>query len=167
MSLSETSGGALTGLALASAEAAALAAAAAPASAGPTQEKCFGVALAGKNDCAAGPGTTCAGTSRLDYQGSSWKLVPAGTCAALKLSGDRTGSPAAAEARPAELIHRGPETFRSGPVKPGAKIHVRHPTRRPPAWRPAPASASSSSIATNCWRPCRRSTFSRFMPRTT
>ncbi|WP_417606073.1 DUF2282 domain-containing protein [Oceanimonas baumannii] len=43
-------------------------------------EKCFGVAMAGQNDCAAGPGTTCAGTSKIDYQGNSWKLVPAGTC---------------------------------------------------------------------------------------
>ena len=43
-------------------------------------EKCFGVALAGRNDCAAGPGTTCAGTSKVDYQGNAWKLVPAGTC---------------------------------------------------------------------------------------
>lgn len=44
------------------------------------QEKCFGVALKGKNDCAAGPGTSCAGTSTVDYQGNAWKLVPAGTC---------------------------------------------------------------------------------------
>ncbi len=44
------------------------------------QEKCFGVSLAGKNDCAAGPGTTCAGTSKVDYQGDAWKLVPKGTC---------------------------------------------------------------------------------------
>ena len=51
--------------------------AAKPASA---KEKCFGVALAGKNDCAAGPGTTCAGTSAKNYQGNSWKYVPAGTC---------------------------------------------------------------------------------------
>lgn len=43
-------------------------------------EKCYGVAKAGKNDCAAGPGTTCAGTSTRDYQGNAWKLVPAGTC---------------------------------------------------------------------------------------
>ncbi|NBE07681.1 BufA1 family periplasmic bufferin-type metallophore [Paragemmobacter ruber] len=43
-------------------------------------EKCYGVALAGENDCAAGPGTTCAGTSTTDYQGNAWKLVPAGTC---------------------------------------------------------------------------------------
>lgn len=43
-------------------------------------EKCYGVALAGKNDCAAGPGTTCAGTAKRDYQGNAWKYVPAGTC---------------------------------------------------------------------------------------
>lgn len=43
-------------------------------------EKCFGVALAGQNDCAAGPGTTCSGTSTVDYQGNAWKLVPTGTC---------------------------------------------------------------------------------------
>ena len=44
------------------------------------KEKCYGVALKGQNDCAAGPGTTCPGTSRIDYQGNSWKLVPKGTC---------------------------------------------------------------------------------------
>jgi uncharacterized membrane protein len=47
-------------------------------------EKCYGVSMAGKNDCAAGPGTTCAGTSKMDYQGNAWKYVPAGTCATLK-----------------------------------------------------------------------------------
>ena len=46
----------------------------------PANEKCFGVSLAGENDCAAGPGTTCAGTSTVDYQGNAWTLVPAGTC---------------------------------------------------------------------------------------
>ena len=65
------------------------------------KEKCYGVALAGQNDCAAGAGTTCAGTSKIDYQGNAWTLVPAGDC--LKygveesdprfvLPGDRTGS---------------------------------------------------------------------------
>lgn len=44
------------------------------------KEKCFGVALAGKNDCAAGPGTSCAGTSTVDYQGNAWTYVDAGTC---------------------------------------------------------------------------------------
>lgn len=43
-------------------------------------EKCYGVALAGKNDCKAGAGTTCAGTSKVDYQGNAWKMVKAGTC---------------------------------------------------------------------------------------
>jgi uncharacterized membrane protein len=47
-------------------------------------EKCFGVSLAGKNDCAAGAGTTCAGTSKVDYQGNSWKAVPKGTCTTMK-----------------------------------------------------------------------------------
>lgn len=45
------------------------------------KEKCFGVALKGKNDCAAGPGTTCAGTSKTDHQGNAWSFVPKGTCA--------------------------------------------------------------------------------------
>jgi uncharacterized membrane protein len=44
------------------------------------KEKCFGVSLKGKNDCAAGAGTTCAGTSKVDYQGNAWSLVPKGTC---------------------------------------------------------------------------------------
>lgn len=43
-------------------------------------EKCFGVALKGQNDCKAGAGTTCAGTSKIDYQWNAWKMVPAGTC---------------------------------------------------------------------------------------
>ena len=43
-------------------------------------EKCFGIAKAGQNDCSAGPGTSCAGTSTRDYQGNAWKLVAKGTC---------------------------------------------------------------------------------------
>lgn len=50
------------------------------------KEKCFGVSLAGQNDCAAGPGTTCAGTSTVDYQGNAWKLVPAGTCEEMRFT---------------------------------------------------------------------------------
>lgn len=46
-----------------------------------SMEKCFGVALKGKNDCKAGAGTSCAGTSKIDYQGNAWSLVPEGTCA--------------------------------------------------------------------------------------
>lgn len=47
-------------------------------------EKCYGVAKAGQNDCKAGAGTTCAGTSKVSYQKDAWKLVPAGTCASIK-----------------------------------------------------------------------------------
>jgi len=65
------------------------------------KEKCYGISLAGKNDCAAGPGTTCAGTSSVNYQGNAWTLVPAGDCvkygveestAQFELPGDRKGS---------------------------------------------------------------------------
>lgn len=67
--------------ALAGALAAALASLSAPAAAdGGDKEKCYGVALKGENDCAAGPGTTCAATSKVDYNGAAWKLVPKGTC---------------------------------------------------------------------------------------
>ena len=44
------------------------------------QEKCYGVAKAGKNDCKAGPGTSCAGTSTVDAQGNAWMLVIKGSC---------------------------------------------------------------------------------------
>jgi uncharacterized membrane protein len=54
------------------------------ASADGEKEKCYGVALKGQNDCAAGPGTTCAGTSKVDYQGNSWKLEPKGTCTTMQ-----------------------------------------------------------------------------------
>ena len=40
--------------------------------------------MAGKNDCAAGPGTTCAGTSVRNYQGNAWKNVPRGTCTSIR-----------------------------------------------------------------------------------
>ena len=43
-------------------------------------ERCYGVAKAGKNDCAAGPGTSCAGTSTKDAQGNAWMYVAKGTC---------------------------------------------------------------------------------------
>ena len=73
---------------------------AAPAAAA-EKETCYGIALAGENDCAAGAGTTCAGTSTVDYQGNAWTLVPAGECekygveesqAKYELPGDRQGS---------------------------------------------------------------------------
>lgn len=57
------------------------------------QEKCYGVSLAGENDCAAGPGTTCAGTSTVDYQGNAWTLVDAGTCNSIELPALADGTP--------------------------------------------------------------------------
>jgi uncharacterized membrane protein len=56
------------------------------------KEKCFGVSLKGQNDCAAGAGTTCAGTSTVDYQGNAWKFVDKGTCVSMSLPEGRTGS---------------------------------------------------------------------------
>jgi len=78
-------------VAVAGAVAAALAAHATTASA-QEKEKCFGVSMAGENDCAAGPGTTCAGTSKVDYQGNAWSLVDAGTCAEIELPEMADGS---------------------------------------------------------------------------
>ena len=54
--------------------------------AGSDKDKCYGISPAGENDCAAGPGTTCAGTSTVDYQGNAWTLVPAGTCESITLT---------------------------------------------------------------------------------
>lgn len=78
-------------VALIGAVATALAAQATTASA-QAKEKCFGISLAGKNDCAAGAGTTCAGSSKVDYQGNAWKMVDAGTCVTMTKDGGRTGS---------------------------------------------------------------------------
>jgi len=47
------------------------------------KERCYGISMAGKNDCAAGPGTTCAGTSKVDYQANAWKYVAKGTCTSM------------------------------------------------------------------------------------
>ena len=83
----------MTGFAIAGAFAAALAAQTTAASAEETKEKCFGVALAGQNDCAAGAGTTCAGTSKVDYQGNEFKLVPKGSCLTMDLPKMIDGTP--------------------------------------------------------------------------
>ena len=85
---------ATTSLALAAAVATALTATSVtttPAAAA-AKEKCFGVSLAGQNDCAAGPGTTCAGTSTVDYQGNAWTLVPKGTCTTIELPKQADGT---------------------------------------------------------------------------
>lgn len=80
-------------LAVAGAVAAALAAHTTTPAHAQAQEKCYGVSLAGDNDCAAGPGTTCAGTSTVDYQGNAWTLVPTGTCTTMELPAMADGTP--------------------------------------------------------------------------
>ncbi|MDB6085249.1 MAG: hypothetical protein JWN43_3130 [Gammaproteobacteria bacterium] len=45
----------------------------------PEMEKCYGVAKAGKNDC-AGPAHSCAGQSKADAGAKEWISVPKGTC---------------------------------------------------------------------------------------
>ncbi|THH35771.1 DUF2282 domain-containing protein [Aliishimia ponticola] len=72
-------------VAIASAFAAAFAGTTATTAEAASKEKCYGVSLAGQNDCAAGPGTTCAGTSVTDYQGNAWTLVDSGTCDSIEL----------------------------------------------------------------------------------
>jgi len=79
-------------LAVAAAIATALTAQSTTPAAAAAKEKCYGVALAGQNDCKAGAGTTCAGTSKVDYQGNAFSLVPAGTCASIELPEGRMGS---------------------------------------------------------------------------
>lgn len=58
-----------------------------------SKEKCYGISLAGENDCAAGPGTTCAGTSVTDFQGNAWTLVDVGTCESIELPQMADGTP--------------------------------------------------------------------------
>jgi uncharacterized membrane protein len=43
-------------------------------------EKCYGIAKAGKNDCAATGNNSCAGTARADADPRAWIFVPAGYC---------------------------------------------------------------------------------------
>jgi uncharacterized membrane protein len=74
----------ITSAALAGALATALAGLAPASAAEATKDKCYGVSLKGQNDCAAGPGTTCAGTSKVDYQGNAWTLVAKGACTAIQ-----------------------------------------------------------------------------------
>ena len=77
--------------AIATAVAAAITSVAAPSHA--ANVKCYGVALAGENGCAAGPGTTCAGTSTVDYQGNAWSYVSAEDCETADLPAMADGTP--------------------------------------------------------------------------
>lgn len=83
----------------------ALAAQAGAATKSSAKEKCFGVALSGKNDCAAGPGTSCAGTSTKDYQGNAWKYVAKGSCE--KMGGTLTAHVGAMKPKPMTKMKKG------------------------------------------------------------
>ena len=90
----------ITAASLAFALGAALTVAAAPVAAQDKmadKEKCYGVALKGKNDCKAGAGTTCAGTSKVDHQGNAWSMVPKGSCEKTASSSSPTGKGQLAE----------------------------------------------------------------------
>lgn len=51
-----------------------------------SKEKCFGIAQAGKNDCASEGNNSCAGTSKADFEGAAWKFVAKGTCDQVKVT---------------------------------------------------------------------------------
>ncbi len=89
-------------LAVAGAVAAALAAQATTPAHAQEKEKCYGISLAAENDCAAGPGTTCSGTSTVDYQGNAWTFVDAGTCADIELPAMADGTPRMGSLEPLE-----------------------------------------------------------------
>lgn len=91
-----------TTLGLTATLATALSMAAGTASAQPEMEKCYGVSLAGANDCAAGPGTTCAGTSTMNFQGNAWSYVPVGTCASIEVPAAEDGTPRMGDLEPLE-----------------------------------------------------------------
>lgn len=83
---------ALIAAALATVCAATAGSAAAAASASAEKEKCFGIAKAGQNDCAAANGAhSCAGQSKTDNGAAEWKYVAKGTC---EKAGGKTSAPA-------------------------------------------------------------------------
>ncbi|MEP6199552.1 MAG: DUF2282 domain-containing protein [Erythrobacter sp.] len=81
--MNKTSFAQIAGLAMTAGIVAGLASTPATAQSG-AKEKCYGVAKAGKNDCAAGAGTSCQGTSTRDYQGNAWTYVKKGSCTSIK-----------------------------------------------------------------------------------
>lgn len=91
-----------TTLGLTATLATALTMAAHSAQAQPKMEKCYGVATSETNDCAAGPGTTCAGTSTVNFQGNAWSYVPVGTCADIELPPMEDGTARAGSLEPLE-----------------------------------------------------------------
>ena len=71
---------ALTTLALAALASGAAMAQDKPMEGKPAMEKCYGVALAGKNDCASTGNNSCGGSSKLNSDPKAWVYVPAGYC---------------------------------------------------------------------------------------
>jgi len=86
--------------AIATAVAAAITSIAAPSHA--ENVKCYGISLAGENGCAAGPGTSCAGTSTVDYQGNAWTIVSAEECETAELPAMADGTPRMGSIEPLE-----------------------------------------------------------------
>ena len=76
------------------------------------KEKCYGVSLAHMNDCAAGPGTTCQGTSTVDFQGNAWAFVAGRHLRQDQGSGRPQRLDRTAEARPAGVTPY--QTLQSG-----------------------------------------------------
>ncbi len=56
-----------------------------------SQEKCYGVALAGESDGVGSVATK--GSSTVNYQGDAWVMVPAGTCLTRPLPAQADGTP--------------------------------------------------------------------------
>lgn len=56
------------------------------------QERCYGIAKAGKNDCATAS-SVCSGTAKQDNQKDAWMYVPKGNC--MKIAGGSMTPPAA------------------------------------------------------------------------
>jgi uncharacterized membrane protein len=134
-------------------------------------------ALKGQNDCAAGAGTTCAGTSTMDYQGNAWKAVPAGTCATMEV--ERPQGHARGDVGPERpRAFTVPANLPRGPVAPGPIASL--PSQAEHASMNAMAHKAATGLARprGPWpqararrrdssRPSRRSASSRSMPRTT
>jgi uncharacterized membrane protein len=52
-------------------------------------EKCYGIAKAGKNDCASAGNHSCGGTSKINGDPKSWIFVPEGYCGRI-MGGSKT-----------------------------------------------------------------------------
>ena len=50
------------------------------------KEKCYGISMAGKNDCAATGNNSCAGQSKVDYDTKAWKSVAKGSCVTMEVT---------------------------------------------------------------------------------